>query len=74
MIIIEAIEALKCGFSVVAYNEYEIAAVELFKLVLPTTIELYYPDSDCPVDIMTLERFRETYSNVEFTVYNIKTT
>jgi len=71
--IIEALEALKCGFSVVAYSEYETMATELFKLVSPDTVELYYPESERPVDVMTMAKFQETYTNVEFTVYNVKT-
>lgn len=74
MNIIEALEALKCGFSVVAYSEYETTATELFKLVSPDTVELYYPESEKPVDVMSMAKFQKTYTNVPFTVYNDETT
>lgn len=71
MNVIESLEAMKSGFSVVAFCKFSTMSTELFKVVAPNRIELYLPDeTDHPVDVMSFEKFTELYSHVEFLSYN----
>lgn len=71
---IEAVEALKSGFHVVAFRpESSTTARELFKFVKPDVIELYLADSKkSPADVMSEAMFLKSYpSTVTFQAYNI---
>lgn len=70
---IEAVEALKSGWNVVAFRPGSATtARELFKFVKPDTIQLYLADSTkSPADVMSEEMFLKSYpSTVTFQAYN----
>jgi hypothetical protein len=70
---IEAVEALKSGFHVIAFRpESSTTAKELFKFREPNVIELYLADSTkSPADVMSETMFLKSYPNtVVFQAYN----
>ena len=71
MIAIEALEAMKNGFAVVAFQPDTSLAREMFKMAAGQ-IELYLPDlSEWPADTLTTTQFLGAYVNAKFVGYNV---
>lgn len=69
----EALEVLKAGLRVVAFQPGSSMAREMFQLSTPDVVEIFEPTiSEQPAAVMSPKEFLQSYSDATFVEYTIK--